>query len=88
VRPVSRGIDRIAVTFDEPGLVANAGLFLIATLVKRLDLESATACRAVSLNASCAAANRAVPARQILLRCTAPIASGAERSAERPSATG
>jgi len=39
VRPVSRGIDRIAVTFDEPGLVANAGLLLIATLVKRLDLE-------------------------------------------------
>jgi len=39
VRPVSRGIDRIAVTFDEPGLVANAGLLLVATLVKRLDLK-------------------------------------------------
>jgi hypothetical protein len=39
VRPVSRGIDRVAVTFDEPGLVANAGLLLVATLVKRLDLE-------------------------------------------------
>jgi hypothetical protein len=39
VSPVWRGIDRIAVTFDEPGLVANAGLLLIATLVKRLDLE-------------------------------------------------
>lgn len=37
---VSRGIDRIAVTFDEPGLVANAGLLLVATLVKRLDLEA------------------------------------------------
>ncbi|HTW09878.1 MAG TPA: IS1380 family transposase [Acidimicrobiales bacterium] len=40
MRSVSRGIDRIAVTFDEPGLVANAGLLLIATLVKHLDLEA------------------------------------------------
>jgi len=39
VKPVSRGIDRIAVTFDDPNLVANAGLLLIATLVKRLGLE-------------------------------------------------
>ena len=27
---VSRGIDRIDVTFDEPNLVANAGLLLVA----------------------------------------------------------
>ena len=40
MEPVSRGIDRIAVTFDEPGLVANAGLLVVATLVKRLDLEA------------------------------------------------
>jgi hypothetical protein len=39
VKPVSRGIDRIAVTFDDPNLVANAGLVLIATLVSRLGLE-------------------------------------------------
>lgn len=39
MRRVSHGIDRVAVTFGEPGLVANAGLLLIATLVKRLDLE-------------------------------------------------
>jgi hypothetical protein len=39
VKPVSRGIDRMAVTFDEPNLVANAGLVLIATLAKRLGLE-------------------------------------------------
>ena len=39
MKPVSRGIDRVAVTFDEPNLVANAGLVLIATLVKRLGLE-------------------------------------------------
>ena len=37
--PVSRGIDRIEVTFDEPNLVANAGLLLVATLVVRLGLE-------------------------------------------------
>ena len=36
---VSRGIDRIEVTFDEPNLVANAGLLLVATLVVRLGLE-------------------------------------------------
>ena len=39
MKPVSRGIDRVAVTFDEPNLVANAGLVLVATLVKRLGLE-------------------------------------------------
>ena len=37
--PVSRGIDRLAVTFDEPGLVANAGLLLVSTLVGRLGLQ-------------------------------------------------
>ena len=39
MKSVSRGIDRIAVTFDEPNLVANAGLLLVATLVSRLGLE-------------------------------------------------
>jgi hypothetical protein len=39
VPAVSRGIDRIEVTFDEPNLVANAGLVLVATLVVRLGLE-------------------------------------------------
>jgi hypothetical protein len=39
VKPVSRGIDRFAVTFDEPNLVANAGLVLVATLTARLGLE-------------------------------------------------
>ncbi len=36
---VSRRLDRIRVTFDEPTLVANAGLVLIATLVARLGIE-------------------------------------------------
>ncbi|MDX6548913.1 MAG: hypothetical protein QOG33_2463 [Gaiellales bacterium] len=40
MRRVSRGLDRIAVTFDDPNLVANAGLLLVATLVDRLDLEA------------------------------------------------
>ena len=35
VKPVSRGIDRIAVTFDDPNLVANAGLLLVATVVRQ-----------------------------------------------------
>ena len=39
MKAVSRGIDRIAVTFDDPNLVANAGLLLVATLVHRLGLE-------------------------------------------------
>ena len=38
--PVSRGLDRIAVTFDEDNLVANAGLLLVASVARRLRLES------------------------------------------------
>ena len=37
---VSRAIDPIEVTFDDPNLVANAGLVVVATLVGRLGLES------------------------------------------------
>jgi len=40
VRQVSRGLDRIEVAFDEPNLVANAGLLLVSTLVVRLGLEA------------------------------------------------
>lgn len=36
---VSHGIDRVAVSFDDPNLVANAGLILVGTLVVRLGLE-------------------------------------------------
>jgi hypothetical protein len=39
VSPSSRGIDRVAVTFDEPTLVADAGLIVPATLMVRLGLE-------------------------------------------------
>ncbi|MHB1510437.1 MAG: hypothetical protein ACYCST_13825 [Acidimicrobiales bacterium] len=40
MKPVSRGLDRIAVTFDDPNLVANAGLLLVSSLVSRLGLEA------------------------------------------------
>jgi hypothetical protein len=39
VEQVSRGLDRIEVAFDEPNLVANAGLLLVSTLVVRLGIE-------------------------------------------------
>ena len=37
--PVSRTIDRYDATFDHDGLIANAGLIMIATLMSRLGLE-------------------------------------------------
>ena len=37
---VSHDIDRIEVTFDDPNLVANAGLLLVATVTRRLGLEA------------------------------------------------
>jgi Transposase DDE domain group 1 len=40
VTRVSHGIDRIRVDFDEPNLVSNAGLLLVATLTQRLGLET------------------------------------------------
>ena len=36
---VSHAIDRIQVSFDDPNLVANAGLLLVATVAVRLQLE-------------------------------------------------
>lgn len=40
MRQVSRGLDRVGVTFDDASLVANAGLLLVGTLVARLGLEA------------------------------------------------
>jgi hypothetical protein len=40
VSGVSRGIDRIEVVFDDPNLVANAGLLVPATLMGRLGLDA------------------------------------------------
>ena len=36
---VSHAIDRVRVRFEEPNLVANAGLLLVATVAVRLELE-------------------------------------------------
>jgi PII-like signaling protein len=40
VSSVSRGIDRMGVTFDDPTLVADAGLIVPSTLMVRLGLEA------------------------------------------------
>jgi hypothetical protein len=40
VFPVSRTIDRFEATFEHDGLIANAGLIVIATLMSRLGLET------------------------------------------------
>ena len=45
MKRVSRRIDRMAVTFDDPNLVADAGLLLVASLVPRLGLEELTNAR-------------------------------------------
>ena len=37
---VSHALDRIDATFDDPNLVANAGLLLVATMSQRLGLEA------------------------------------------------
>ena len=37
--PVSRTIDRYEASFDHDGLIANAGLIVVATLMSRLGLE-------------------------------------------------
>jgi hypothetical protein len=72
VSAVSRGIDRIEVTFDEPNLVANAGLLLVATLVVRLGLERL-------INATVHLSGRvggALPGRKVLTLVHAMAAGG------------
>ena len=59
MKAVSRGIDRIAVTFDDPNLVANAGLLLVATLVRKLGLEDLCNATIASRVAAPVASNRA-----------------------------
>ena len=76
MRPVSRGIDRIEVTFDEPNLVANAGLLLVATLVARLGLESL-------INSTVCLSGRvggALPGRKVLTLVHALVAGGSHIS--------
>ena len=69
---VSRGIDRIEVTFDDPNLVANAGLLLVATLVVRLRLERL-------INSTLDLSGRvggALPGRKVLTLVQAMVAGG------------
>jgi hypothetical protein len=63
-------LDRIVVSFDDPSLVANAGLLLVATLVDRLDLEAL-------VNATVRMAGRvggALPGRKVLTLVHAIVA--------------
>ena len=69
---VSHDTDRIDVTFDDPNLVANAGLLLVATLPQRLGLEGL-------VNATVRLIGRvggARPGRKVLTLVHAMIAGG------------
>jgi hypothetical protein len=48
VNRVSHNLDRVAVSFDDPNLVANAGLLLVGTLVAKLGLERLVNTRSAS----------------------------------------
>ena len=69
---VSRGLDRIDVTFDDPSLVADAGLIVPATLMVRLGLEEL-------VNATVRLAGRvggARPGRKVLTLVATILAGG------------
>jgi hypothetical protein len=70
VSSVSRTIDRVEVTFDDPTLVADAGLIVPATLMVRLGLE-ALVNSAVRLRGS---VGGACPGRKVLTLVTAIMA--------------
>jgi hypothetical protein len=72
VARVSHRLDRIAVSFDDPNLVANAGLLLVGTLVERLGLERL-------VNATVRLGGRvgaALPGRKVLTLVHSIIAGG------------
>jgi hypothetical protein len=72
VSRVSHAIDRVEVTFDDPNLVANAGLVLVGTLVVRLGLEAL-------VNATVRLGGRvggARPGRKVLTLVHAIVAGG------------
>ena len=69
---VSRAFDRVEVTFDDPNLVANAGLLVVATLASRLGLE-------VLINRTVRLAGRvggARPGRKVLTLVHTIVAGG------------
>ena len=72
MKRVSRGIDRIQVTFDDEHLVANAGLLLVSTLTVRLGIEDL-------INATVRLVGRvggALPGRKVLTLVHAIVAGG------------
>jgi hypothetical protein len=72
VSRVSHSLDRVAVSFDDPNLVANAGLLLVGTLVERLGLERL-------VNATVRLGGRvggALPGRKVLTLVHSMIAGG------------
>jgi hypothetical protein len=72
VSRVSRNLDRLAVSFDDPNLVANAGLLLVGTLVDRLGLERL-------VNATVRLGDRvgaALPGRKVLTLVHAIVVGG------------
>ena len=69
---VSHGIDRVRVSFDDPHLVANAGLILVGTLVLRLGLERLVN-RTVRLGGR---VGGALPGRKVLTLVHAMVAGG------------
>jgi hypothetical protein len=72
VSRVSRNLDPLAVSFDDPNLVANAGLLLVGTLVARLGLEGL-------VNATVRLGGRvggALPGRKVLTLVHAMIVGG------------
>ena len=69
---VSRNLDRLAVSFDDPNMVANAGLLLVGTLVARLGLERL-------VNATVRLGGRvggALPGRKVLTLVHAMVVGG------------
>jgi hypothetical protein len=72
VSRVSHGIERVGVSFDDPNLVANAGLILVGTLVLRLGLERL-------VNSTVRLGDRvggALPGRKVLTLVHAIVAGG------------
>jgi hypothetical protein len=70
VSPSSRAIDRVGVTFDDPTLVADAGLILPVTLMVRLGLEEVVN-RLVRLTGRVGGSR---PGRKVLTLATAILA--------------
>ncbi|MDP9389472.1 MAG: hypothetical protein M3Q48_16545 [Actinomycetota bacterium] len=72
MRRVSHAIDRVSVSFDDPSLVGNAGLLLVATLALRLGLEELVN-KAVCLSGRVGGSR---PGRKVMTLVVAIVAGG------------